>query len=413
MASETQIHVFDKGNYSNHRLVTLPPTQPEPLPPSSLRLKTKILGLTTNNLTYANMGFALGWWDTYPIPPTAAAPFHDRDTYATVAGWGYAEVVESTFPGAKAGDSVFGYVHVGSGTWDVSGSGSGLEDGQVLVTSAHRAHLWKIYNRLQVLPPLRQLERDHGRDKLGWDALMQVLFGTGYNLSTYGFAWEDGARIHPSGEGAWSAEEAKLAGAVVVVLNAGGKTGMGFAYAARHGRPQDQQPTTIIGVGSESSKALLEACGFYDEVLLNGDAPKVAELVGKASPGKVALLDFGARPGVFAAYTGALQDTGVPLARFFVGGDNRPAKPQDLMKARGERGEGIQVNANTLREKGIDVGGQKYFEGFDKAWEGFVRQGAIKGTNLVWGEGMEGWARGWEAFCKDEVRGGEGLVYTL
>ncbi|KAK7193101.1 hypothetical protein DPSP01_007559 [Paraphaeosphaeria sporulosa] len=414
MASQPQIHVFNKGDYSSHRLVTLPPTKLEPLSPSSLRLRTKILGLTTNNLTYANMGFALGWWDTYPIPSSASSPFNDRDTYATVAGWGYAEVVESSYPGVEKGASVFGYVHVGSGTWDVSVSDaeSGLE-GQVLVTSPHRAHLWTIYNRLQILPPLAQLEKERGRETLGWDALMQVLFGTGYNLSTYGFAWSDALRIHPSGEGAWNVEEARLDGAVCVVLNGGGKTGMGFAYAARHNRPKEQQPTTIIGVGSEKSKPLLEKCGFYDDVLLSGDAAKVAQLVKQTAPRKVVLLDFGARPGVFAAYTEALEDAGAPLARFFVGGDNRPAKPQDLMKARGERGEGVQVNANTLREKGIEVGRQKYFEDFDRAWEGFVHQGAIKGTKLVWGEGMEGWESGWEAFCNDKVGGNEGLVYTL
>ncbi|KAF2443956.1 hypothetical protein P171DRAFT_521363 [Karstenula rhodostoma CBS 690.94] len=412
MASPPQIHVFTKGDYSTHHLVTLPPPSPNPLAPSSLRLRTKLLGLTTNNLTYANMGFALGWWDVYPIPADAPAPYADRSTYATAAGWGYAEVLESTFPGVAAGASVFGYVHVRTGPWDVGVEEAGFAR-QVVVTSAHRQHLLKIYNRLSVHAPLEVLVKERGREALGWDALMQVLFGTGYNLSRFGFGWEEGARVHRMGEGAWGAEEARLEGAAVVVLNGGGKTAMGFAYAVRRARPEGQQPRVVVGVGSEASRGLLGACGFYDEVLLNGEAGRVVEVVREAAPRKVVLLDFGARPGVMAAYTEALEGAGVPLARFFVGGENRPAKAEVLMKARGERGEGCQVNANALREKGIEVGGQKYFEDFDRAWEGFVQQGAIKGTKLVWGEGMEGWERGWEAFCKDEIRGDEGRVYML
>lgn len=410
MPSPPQIHVFKKGNYTTHHLVTLPPPTPHPLPPSSLRLRTKILGLTTNNLTYANSGFALGWWDTYPIPASAPAPYADRDVYATIAAWGYAEVLETTFPGVEAGAGVFGYVHVGSGEWEVEVCDAGIGvGGQVVVTSAHRKHLWRIYNRVTVVEGLAE----RGRERLGWDALMGVLFGTGYNLSTYGFAWEEGRRIHPMGVGAWSEEDARLDGAVVVVVNGGGKTAMGFAYAVRHARPEAQRPIKIVGVGSEASRSLLGACGFYDEVLLNGDAGKVVGVVEREKPRKVVLLDFGGRPGVMAAYTEALEGAGAPLARFFVGGDNRPATAERLMKASGERGEGCQVNADALREKGIAVGGQKYFEDFEKAWNDFVQQGAIKGMKLVWGEGMEGWAKGWEAFCKDEVRGDEGMVFTL
>lgn len=412
MAQSSVIHVFDQGDYSKHRLVTIPPTDPQPLSPSSLRLRTRILGQTTNNLTYANLGFALGWWDVYPIPENTPAPYNDRSKYATIAGWGYADVLESTVPDVSTGSSVYGYLHVGTGTWDVSIEQTGMTN-QILVTSPHRQHLWKIYNRLSVHPSLEKLEKGNGQDVLGWDALMTALFGTSYNLSTFGFAWDDNLRIHPMGEGEWSAEDANIDNALVVVLNASGKTGMSFAYALRHARPKAHQPRTIVGVGSDKSRPLLEQSGFYDEVLLNGDAERVKELVEKEKPRKVVLLDFGARPGAMASYTETLSSTGVPLARFFVGGDNRPAKPSDLMQARGERGEGVQVNANTLREKGIEVGGEKYFTDFDKAWGGFVKQGAIKGTKLVWNEGMEGWEKGWEAFCKDEVRSDEGRVYRL
>ena len=228
------IHVFDKDDFSKHRLAQLPSTPTKPLGPSSLRLKTRILGQTTNNLTYAKLGFATGWWDIYPIPEHASAPYNDRSRYATIAGWGYAEVLQSTIPAVPTGASVYGYLHIGTGTWDVHVEESEGR-GQLMVKDEHRQHLWKVYNRLTVRPSLAESINEQGSaaDGLGWDALMEVLFGTGYNLSTYGFAWEDVNRIHPAGKEDWTSEDADLRDSVVVILNAGGKTALSFAYALR------------------------------------------------------------------------------------------------------------------------------------------------------------------------------------
>ncbi|KAK3207335.1 hypothetical protein GRF29_103g690997 [Pseudopithomyces chartarum] len=412
------IHVFEKDDFSKHHLVTLPQTSNEPLGASSLRLRTRILGQTTNNLTYAKLGFAVGWWDIYPIPEHAPAPYNDRSKYATIAGWGYAEVLESTVANVPIGASVFGYLYIGTGTWDVCVEKAECE-GQYLVKDAYRQRLWKCYNRLSVRGPIYKSDEEKDQiidaDSLGWDALMEVLFATGYNLSTYGFAWEDSDRIHPNGEREWGAEDAELKNSVVVILNASGKTGMSFAYTLRHNRPKESQPKKIVAVGSDKSLAFLEQCGFYDEVLLNEDAEKVKELVERDTPNRVLLFNFGARPGAMASYTSTLSalQSPIPLTCFFVGGDNRPAKVENVMEELAKRGEGVQVNANTLREKGVEIGGDAYFERFDKVWNDFKNQGAIKGTNLVWGKGMVEWEKGWEALCKDEVRGDEGRVYVF
>jgi hypothetical protein len=283
MSPSPSIHALDKANYSKHRIVTLPDEPLLPLAPSSLRFQSKILGLTTNNLTYARLGHLMGWYDVYPLPPSTPQPYNDAEKYGRVAAWGYAEVVESSVEGIEKGASVYGFLPISSNSvedvrveWATDSEGKKIE-GQIVVLDGHRQHLWKIYNRYQVCAPLSSLSASKGEDSLGYDALMQGLFATGYNLSTHAFAWNEDKRLHPSGSGKWAAADADLRGATVVILNASGKTGMSFTYALRHNRPTSHQPKTIIGVGSPVSVSAIEKTGFCDRVMLNDDYQATAE----------------------------------------------------------------------------------------------------------------------------------------
>ena len=421
------IHVFNKGDYSQHRLVTLPPQPPSQLPPSSIRIRTRLLGQTTNNLTYANLGFALGWWSIYPPPPHTPPPYNDAEKYASVPGWGYADVLESSLPDlVPAGSCVYGYIPVGTLPADVQIADAGFPN-QLLVTSPHRQHLWTIYNRLTLVPrrDFAALEQatPSAATELALDALMQVLFGTAYNLNRYGFAWDPAVRVHPAGvtdasssSPPWTAADADLSAAFVFILNAAGKTGLSFAYCLRSARPAAHQPGAVIGVGSARSSGVLADSGFFDAVLRYEDAQQAArELVEKARPARVVVLDFGARKGGMQAFVDAVSVVqGVRVSAVHVGGEVRPAGPGELMERLKARGGGrVQVNANVLREKGIEVAGGAYFEEFAQAWKGFVEKGGVPGMQVKWGTGMEDWEKGWDAFCKDEVPAGEGRVYRI
>ena len=103
-------HILSLTNYTTHHLVPLTPSPLTSLPPSSLRLRTKILSLTTNNLSYARIGHLMGWYDTYPLPSTTPPPYSDPTKYGRVAAWGYAEILESTVEGIEKGISVYGYL---------------------------------------------------------------------------------------------------------------------------------------------------------------------------------------------------------------------------------------------------------------------------------------------------------------
>ncbi|PVH97689.1 hypothetical protein DM02DRAFT_616325 [Periconia macrospinosa] len=414
MASVT--HVLDKNNYASHHLVTLPNSS-KPLAPSSLRLKTKIIGLTTNNLSYARMGHLVGWWDTYPLPADGIPePYNDKSKYGRISAWGWAEVVESTAPGIEVGASLYGYLNISTEEWTVQIEQTGIKD-QILVVDPYRQHLWKIYNRYAVVhASLAELEKSEGKDSLGWDGLAWPLYTTSYSMNVYSFAWKDENRVHPSGDeaGKWTAEDANLDDAAVVVLNASGKTGMAWAYTLRNDRPKEHQPKAIIGVGSEASKGLIESSGFYDKVLLNSEAEAFVKDPVVSQARRVVLFEFGARPGALKAWIIALSSAGIAFTIIGLGGEVKAVSQAEVMKMLTQKPSGwIQGNANVMREKGIAVEGEKYFEQFNTAWAQFKAKGGIPGLHLEWHEGLEEWEKGWDALCKDKVPATTGLVYKL
>ncbi|KAH7378764.1 hypothetical protein BKA66DRAFT_466576 [Pyrenochaeta sp. MPI-SDFR-AT-0127] len=415
MAQAPIIHILDKANYSKHRLVTLLDESRPALAASSLRIQPKILGLTTNNLTYARHGHLMGWYDIYPLPANTPAPYNDSETYGRIAAWGYAEIVESTVPGISPGNTVYGFLPISTGMEDVrikfaEHDGQKISD-EIIVLDEHRQHLWKIYNRYHVCDSLSELERQEGLESLGWDSLMQGLFRTSYNLNIFGFAWEDGNRIHPDGQSEWSAADADLRDATIVILNASGKTGMSFAYTLRHNRPKEHQPREIIGVGSPASISIIASSGFFDKAVQNSDDEITASEIQHSGTRRVVLLDFGARPGANEAWKPALSSLSIPFTPIVVGGEVEIQNPEKARARLANLASMILVNASLLREKGIEVGGVKSFKDFHAAFDEFKTK--VVGVQLQWAEGLEEWAKGWEALVRDEVRADTGLVYHV
>lgn len=408
-------HIVDKNNYTKHELVALPHVVPTTLAPSSIRFRTRILGQTVNNLTYARMGMFMGWYDIYPLPSDIPAPFNDSKKYGRVPAWGYAEVIESTVPGINPGYTIYGYIPTSTGIETVrvefaSHNGTKI-DNQIIVLDEHRQHVWKIYNRYRLCAPLSELEKEPGLKSLGYDALMSALFGTGYCINRYAFAWEEGNRIHPSGEGEWSAQDADLRGATVVVLNASGKTGMSFAYNLRQDRPVEYQPAKVIGVGSPASVSILEKSKLYNMVVQNTEFEETSADVVQWKTTRIVLLDFGARVGALEPWLNSLKATSIPFARITIGSAPAVPDPEAVKKGRPDRSGMNMVHASLLRDKGIAIGGAGYFEEFDRAFEGFKND--VQTLQLAWREGLEGWAEGWDQYCKDEIRANMGMVYKI
>lgn len=357
----------------------------------------------------------MGWYDIYPLPLKTPEPYNDSEKFGRIAAWGYAEIVESTVPEISSGQTVYGFLPISSGLEDIriefaEHAGQKIKD-QIIVLNEHRQHLSKVYNRYRVCAPLAELEKAKTLDSLGWDSLMQSLFETSYNLSTYGFAWNEENRIHPASEGEWSTADADLHDATIVILNASGKTAMSFAYALRRHRPAEHQPKTIIGVASPASLSVVSQSGLYDKVALNSEFQTTTAEIEKSAARRVVFLDFGARQGANATWKSALSSSSVPFTLITVGGEVSALHPDEAIKGFADSALMNIVNASLLREKGIEVGGPKYFEESNGAFDEFKKR--VCGLKLLWGEGLEGWERGWEALCRDEVRANTGLVYRV
>ncbi|KAF2737986.1 hypothetical protein EJ04DRAFT_509942 [Polyplosphaeria fusca] len=413
-AFQASLQVLDQESYARHRLVSLPSESLPDLSPSSLRLRSKILGLTTNNFSYARrLGEALGWWTIYPIPPNTPAPYDDKSTYMRTPAWGYAEVVESTFSGVSVGQTLYGYLPIGTDAFDLQVEAAPGLKNQILVTNPHRKDMWVIYNRYRVEPPLADLEKSKGLDSMGWDSCMWGLFATGYNMSTFAFGWDEKRRVHPWAPGEWSADDASLDDAAVVILSASGKTSMSFAYALRHNRPKQHQPKLVIGIGSAATQSMTQKSGFHDHAVLYSDAEKAKDIIAQASPRRVVLVDFGARDGTLDTWKETLSSMSTPFLFIAVGTEVKPQTKEEAAARWQKLGQDIIVNASHLREKGIEIGGDSYMDELESAFDEFKKKGAVPGSTLQWGSGMEEWDAGWEKLCRDEIPPTVSLVYKV
>ncbi|RDW75571.1 hypothetical protein BP5796_06392 [Coleophoma crateriformis] len=421
------IQVLSRQNYEHQHIVALPGAIPlPPLAPSSLRVQSYILSLTTNNFTYARVGSFIGsWWEVHPLPPSIPAEFADSNKYGRISAWGYGVVTESTLSEdstVKVGSLVYGYLPIGTLPVDLEGGLSTELPGQFLETSSRRKILMPIYNRYLTFPPSIPTEQE--KQSLGHDALWQVLFETGYLFNRFIFAFTPTDRVHPDQElgpvpeKELTVEQTHIGPDTTVVIFAGsGKTALGFAHELRHGRPEGCRPGKIVAVGSQASSRFVEGTGLYD-VTMKYDADEGEDFtaqLGVDPDAHLILCDFGARGGAQDRWAGKLKALCKSMSIFRIGGEVVATNPEETLQAfmKSSQSEGIQINASDMRVHALRVLGEKrYFEEFLDAWQKCKSVG-VKGLNLRWGKGMEDLAGGWDKLASGEIGPDQGLVFDL
>ncbi|KAL4770536.1 hypothetical protein BDW60DRAFT_223883 [Aspergillus nidulans var. acristatus] len=410
------IHVVSKSDNRQHTTIDLPPSDPSSLKQSSVRIRSSLLSLTSNNLTYALRGNLLRWWDAYPVPQSAPAPYNDTTEWGIVPAWGLATVLESTLPEIPQGTVLFGFWPTGSHAVDLE------------LTPAELDGHWK-----------------EGKDltEFAWDAAVGTIFVAGYLMSEYIFTSDPAVRrpIHPRGivtdQGVqnWTAADADLSRAALVSLGASTKTARSMAYNLFQ-RPCGTGPLGLLqftsspGPIGEAARALNEANGkskFAVGILGYPDVGSAAKWLAGVEPipKKVVIADFGSRNGVLESIVEDIKKTeslqGVEIVVIAVGNQQKVYTLGEIQAQLASFASlnKVQMNTSDVYEIAIKLrGAADYFREVDKAWKSWLenREAAAPDLHLVWGEGIageEGIEAGWDKLCASSVAPGEALVYRI
>ncbi|KAA8643821.1 DUF2855 family protein [Aspergillus tanneri] len=442
-ANPEMIHVVSKADNRQHAVVNIPPSVDQNLPVSSLRARPILLGLSSNNLSYARGGDLLHWWKTYPVPPTVPSPYNDQSSWGIVPAWGYATVTESSVPGIPPDSFIWGY-------WPTSTSPTLLRlepsdpEGHWVEVSSHRQQLMPIYNRYeQVLPG-----EENELDKRAWGALFRGVWVAGYLLSKYVFSPDPRARepVHPLGAASrlpWSADDADLSSAVVVVLGASTKVARSFSWCL-FDRPRESGPLGLVQVTSSpgvlQEVANSKGWGGVSRTLAYGEIDQATAWIEGLQPSKLVIVDCGARDHVLSQICQNLQGSALRSCKIVilqVGSQQKVGlsdfhlripvdsiqvytieEAQAARAAMQSLGK-IQYNTSGIQDTIINrEGAGTYFGKVSRRWKEWLadRASAIPDMQLVWGQGIageNGIYRGWEKLSNGAVRPEEGLVYTL
>ncbi|KAL4949550.1 hypothetical protein BDW69DRAFT_174219 [Aspergillus filifer] len=426
-----EIHIISKTDNSQHKTITIPRTT-KPLGPSSVRVRPSLLSLSSNNLTYALGGTYLKWWDAYPVPSSAPAPYNDQSAWGIVPAWGLATVTESTIPEIPKGETLYGF-------WPTSSHEVDLElelaedgvEGHYREVSNARSTLMPLYNRYNVFD-----SRKKELKELGWEAAgIKPIFMAGYALSDLVFSFDNERNppIHPLGNTApegssWGAEDADLSKAVFVSLSASGKTARSFAFNLFQ-RRSGARPLGLLQVTSQPSvlddaATKLKPTFPIWNVSYSGLETGI-EWVKALKPGRIVIADFGARGGAAARFVQLLEAVqelkGLKRLVLAVGYEQKVYTLPDLAASQSAMASLKKQQFNTspilevaIKQKGLVKYHEEVKERFDLWLE--KREDAAPDLELVWGEGVageKGIEGGWERLCNSQVKPDEALVYRI
>lgn len=203
--------------------------EPLPLSDGEVRLAIESFSVTANNVTYAVMGEAFGYWNFFPATDPARG---------IVPMWGHARVLESRHPDLIVGERVYGYLPMAD-TLDVLPgrvAAAGFSD-----MAAHRQPMSPIYNQYTRL----NADPEHDPSREGERMIFGPLFKTGFLIEHF------------------LRSENWFGASQLVVTSASSKTAMGLASVVRDRSPAIKR----IGLTSAGNVAFVEASGLYDVTL--------------------------------------------------------------------------------------------------------------------------------------------------
>ena len=233
-----------------------------PLGDGEVRLNVESFSVTANNVTYAVVGDAFGYWNFFP----------GEGEWGVVPMWGHAVITQSRHPDLAVGERVYGYLPMAD-TLDVLPDA--VSPGGFVDKAAHRQPMSVIYNQYSRLAA----DPEHDPAKEAERMIFGPLFKTGFLIESM------------------MRRESWFGAEVLICTSASSKTAMATASVARDKSPQVQR----IGLTSAGNVDFVRAGGFYDLVMSYdqiADLPQVASV----------LVDFAGNAGVIHSVHSALGD---------------------------------------------------------------------------------------------------------
>lgn len=220
----------------NHRLTTskadLGETRLEPRPTPAPLVEGEVLlgldrfSLTTNNITYAAYGDAIGYWKVFPT---------GVDGYGLMPVWGFADVLESRAEGVEVGARVFGYFPMAD---TLLVQAEKVSRGGFADASPWRKAVPDIYNRYV----LCAADRHYDPALENSEALFRPLFVTSYTAVDF------------------LRDKAFFGARQIVVSSASSKTAYGAAWCL------EPDEVRVVALTGARNRAFVEGLNSYDAV---------------------------------------------------------------------------------------------------------------------------------------------------
>lgn len=224
--------VIDKSDLS--RTKTLSTALPD-LQPGEILLKVDSFAFTANNITYAELGDRMAYWNFFPA----------EGGYGVVPVWGFADVIDSRHDSVAPGERIFGFFPMAT---HAVLQPTRLTDNSFVDASAHRQALPPAYNYYVRTTGDAAFPPDHE----GLQALFRPLFITAFLIDDF------------------LADENFFGAKQIILSSASSKTAFGLGWLLRR-----RGKVEVIGLTSAGNRAFAEGIGCYDRVLLYDDVGKL------------------------------------------------------------------------------------------------------------------------------------------
>lgn len=332
--------IVQKSDLNNTRLIEGSAAE---LESGQVLVEVERFGLTTNNITYAVFGDALGYWSYFPA----------EDGWGTVPVWGFGRVVAARETDIGTGERLFGYFPMSSQTVLTPSEATPLCFADA---SAHRVALHPWYNRYYrcAVDPV------YAETDIDVQPVLWALFMTG----------------------AMMAEQLADSADAVYISSASSKTALSLAWSLKHlGRKAEP-----FGITSSANLEFVQGLGVYSDVITYDDL-RVDESVART-----AYVDIAGNASVTSAAHVALSES---LAdSITIGATHRAPATEDLpMPGPAPRFFFIPDVAEAQAAK---MGFEQYHQAFANAWHAFLPW-AKEWLDIEFSQGSEAIEKGYRS----------------